>query len=60
MANPPLPRRSQTIQETHEILCEELDQLFLLPPFDQNLPLWHSRRDNPLPLIHIDLTCPFV
>lgn len=60
MDDPPLPRQSQRLQETHERIHEELDQLGLLPPFDQNLPLHCSRRDSPLPFTHIDLMHPFI
>lgn len=60
MVDPPLPRRSQRIQEICERLHEYFDQLKSLPPVDQNIRLRSSRRDTPLPFSHIDLKCPFV
>ena len=60
MADLPLPRRSQRIQEIHDRIREEFDQLGSLSLVDWNLPLCRSMRDTPLPFTNIDLEHPFV
>ena len=56
----PLPHHSKRLQECHDRIREDLDQLDSLSFIDQNLPLRHSRRDTPLPFTFIDLERPFV
>ena len=58
MANLPLPRRSQRLQELRDRIREELDQLGSLSFVDQNLPLRCYKRDTPLPFTDIDLERP--
>ena len=59
MAKPPLPFRSQRLQETHERLREQITRFGSLPPFKRNLPLHRSRRDTTLPFTNIDFEHPF-